>query len=84
MAAGEPGPKDKGSLPSTHCVWTDCARPGEWIYGLAMRVQATRANLSSGFGQPMWRGGGELMPVFNLDSAVSKFGVYSRQLEKSV
>lgn len=47
MAAGEPGPKDKGSLPSTHCVCTDCARPGEWIYGLAMRVQATSANLSS-------------------------------------
>lgn len=100
MAAGEPGQKDKGSLPSMHCVCTDCARPGEWIYGLAMRVQATSANLSSGFGRPLWqRGGaggrtgrravenlllGELMSVFNLDSGVSKLGVYSRQLEKSV
>lgn len=27
---------------------------------------------------------GELMSVFNLDSGVSKLGVYSRQLEKSV
>lgn len=58
MAAGEPGPKDKGSLPSTHRVWMDCAQPGEWIYGLAMRVQAASANLSSGFGRPLWQWGG--------------------------
>lgn len=58
MAAGELRPKDKGSSPSTRCVCTECARPGEWIYGLAMRVQATSGNVSSGFGQQLWQPGG--------------------------